>query len=66
MLVIRDTVKRLFTVIGKSKALPICLYMFHLYITLNAIKPEDKKVHMVGESMLKYNIEPNEEEGRHG
>ena len=39
-LVIQDTVKRLFTAIGKSKALSICLYVFHLYSTDSAIRPK--------------------------
>ena len=31
-LVMRDTVRRLLTVIGKSKVTPICPYMLYLYI----------------------------------
>ena len=61
-LVLRDTMKRLLTALGKSRASPICPFVFHLYITYNAIRPEDKKVYMVEESMLKHNIEPDEED----
>ena len=55
------TVKRLLTTVGKSKASPIYPLMFHLYITHDAIRPENKKAYMVGESMLKYNVEPDED-----
>ena len=36
-LVIRDTVKRLLTEIGKSKPMPICLYLLHLYIAHDVV-----------------------------
>ena len=61
-LVIKDTVKRLFTIIRKSKASPICPYVFHLYITYDAIRPKDKKAYMIGELMQKHNVELDEEE----
>ena len=61
-LVIRDTIKRLLTMLGKSKALPIFPFVFHLYITHSAIRLEDKKAYMVGESMMKYNVESGDKE----
>ena len=61
-LVIWDIVKRLYKAIGKSKALPLYSYLFHLYITHETILPEDRKVYMIGESMLKHNVEPDEED----
>ena len=51
-LVVRDTVRRLLTKIGKSKPIPICPYLLYLYYVHNAIQPEDKKVYMVGESFM--------------
>ena len=54
--------KRLFTAIGKFKALSICPYVFHLYITHDAIQSEDKKVYMIEETMLKHNVELDEDE----
>ena len=36
-LVMRDTVKRLLTGIGKSKPTPICPYLLHLYIAHDVV-----------------------------
>ena len=36
-LMIRDTVKRLLTGIGKSKSMPICSYLLHLYIAHDVV-----------------------------
>ena len=60
-LVIRDIVKRLYTAVGKSKASPLRPYLFHLYITHDATLLEDKKAYLIEESMLKHNVEPDEE-----
>ena len=62
VLVIQNTIKRLHTIVGKSKASPLCPYLFHLYITHVVILPEDKKTYMTSESMLKHNVEPDKEE----
>ena len=61
-LVVWDTVKRLSPALGESKASFFYSYVFHLYITHDAIIPKDKKVYMVGKSKLKYNVELDEEE----
>ena len=61
-LVTWDIVKRLYIVVEKSKASPLCPYLFHLYITYDATLPEDKKTYMIGKLMLKHNVEPDEEE----
>ena len=55
-LVIRDVVKRLLTGVGKSKPTPIYPYLLHLYIA------HDKKVYMVGESFMRHEVDPEEEE----
>ena len=61
-LVMRDTVRRLLTGIGKSKPTLICPYLLHLYIAHGVVQPEDKKVYMVGESFMLHDVEPDEDE----
>ena len=58
----RDMVRPLLAGIGKSKPTPICSYLLHLYVAYDAIQPKEKKVYMVAESFMRYNIEPDEEE----
>ena len=48
--------------IGKSKALSIYPFVFHLYIMHDTIRLEDKKVYMVKESTMKHNVKPDEED----
>ena len=62
VLVMRDTVKWLLTEIGKSKPTLICPYLLHLYIAHDILQLEDKKVYMVGESFMRHDIEPEEDE----
>ena len=57
-LVMRDTVRRLLTGVGKSKPSPICLYLLHLYITHDVVQVEDKKVYMVGKSFMQHEVDP--------
>ena len=61
-LVIRDVVRRLLTKVGKSKPTPICPYLLHLYITYDVVQADDKKVYMVGESFMRHEVDPDEEE----
>ena len=61
-LILRDTVKRLLTGIGKSKSTPICPYLLHLYIAYNIVQAEDKKVYMVDESFMCRDIKKDEDE----
>ena len=61
-LIMKDMVKRLLTGIGKSKSTPICPYLLHLYIAHNVVQVEDEKVYMVGESFMRHDIEPDEDE----
>ena len=61
-LVIRHTVQRLLTGVGKSKPTPICSYLLHLYIAHDVVQAEDKKVYMVGESFMRHKVDPDEEE----
>ena len=60
-LVMRDTVKRLLTGIGKSKPTPICPYLLHLYIAHKVVQQEEKKVYMVEESFMLHDTEAEED-----
>ena len=59
-------VKRLLTRVGKSKPTPICPYLLHLYIAHNVVQADDKKVYMVGESFMRHEVDPKEEEESSG
>ena len=65
-LVIQNIVKRLLARVGKSKPTPICPYVFHLYYSHDAIRLDNKKVYLVRESMLKHNIESDQEDNSAG
>ena len=45
---------------GKSKATPICPYVFHIYHTHKVLLPV-KKEYWITEALLKQNVEPEEE-----
>ena len=61
-LVITDMVKRLLVRIEKFKPTPICPYMLHFCYIHDTTLPEDKKAYMVGESMMRHDVEQDEEE----
>ena len=61
-LLMRNTIRRLLTRIGKSKPTLICTYLLHLYIAHEVVQLEEKKVYMVGESFMLYNIKLEEDE----
>ena len=61
-LVIRDTVRRFLTRIGKSKPTPICPYLLHLYIAHDVVQAKDKKVYMVDKSFMWHEVDLDEEE----
>ena len=42
---------------GKSKATPICPYMFHLYHSHELLLPAEKKEYWIKEALLKHNVE---------
>ena len=58
----KDIVRRLFARMGKSKATSICPYVFHMYHTHRVLLPDEKKVYRTAEALLKYNVDPEEEE----
>ena len=47
---------------GKSKATPICPYMFHLYHSHELLLPAEKKEYQIKEALLKHNVESEGEE----
>ena len=61
-IVVKDLVQRLLSGMGKSKATPICPYVFHLYHSQKLLLPAEKKEYWTKETLLKYNIESEGEE----
>ena len=47
---------------GKSKATPICPYVFHMYHAHKLLLPVKKKEYQIAEALLKHNMEPEEGE----
>ena len=47
---------------GKSKAIPICPYVFHLYHSHELLLPAKKKEYWIKEALLKHNVESEGEE----
>ena len=47
---------------GRSKATPICPYIFHLYQAHELLLPAEKKEYRIKEALLKHNVESGGEE----
>ena len=60
--VVKDVVQRLFSGMGKSKATPICPYVFHMYHAHEVLLLAEKKEYRIAEALLKHNVELEEEE----
>ena len=60
--VVKDLVQRLLTGMGRSKATPICPYVFHLYHSQELLLPAEKKEYRIKEALLKHNVECEGEE----
>ena len=60
-IVVKDLVQRLVSGMGKSKATPICLYVFHLYHSHELLLPTEKE-YRIKEALLKHNVESKGEE----
>ena len=58
--VVKDLVQRLLSRMGKSKATPICPYIFHLLHEL--LLPAKKKEYRIQEDLVKHNMESEEDE----
>ena len=52
----KDVVQRLFAGMGKSKATPICPYVFHMYHTYKVLLLSEKKKYWIAETLLKHNV----------
>ena len=59
---IKDLVQRLLSKMGKSKATPICPYVFHLYHSYELLLPAEKKEYRIQEALVKHNVESEEDE----
>ena len=55
--VVKDLVQRLLSGMGRSKATPICPYVFHLYQVHEVLLPAEKKEYWIKEALLKHNME---------
>ena len=60
--VVKDLVQRLLSRMGRSKATPICPYVFHLYHSHELLLPVEKKEYRIKEALLKHNVESEGEE----
>ena len=60
-IVVKDLVQRLLSRMGKSKATPICPYIFHLYHSHELLLPAEKKEYRIQEALVKH-VESEEEE----
>ena len=61
-IVVKDLVQRLLSGMGKSKATPICPYVFHLYHSHELLLPAEKKEYWIQEALVKHNVESEEDE----
>ena len=59
---VKDLVQRLLSGMGKSKATPICPYVFHLYHSHELLLPAEKKEYRIQEALAKHNVESEEDE----
>ena len=61
-IVVKDLVQTLLSGMGKSKATPICPYVFHLYHSHELLLPAEKKEYRIQEALVKHNVESDEDE----
>jgi hypothetical protein len=64
--VITTLVIQLAARVGKSRATPICPFLYHLYERKELLKPEEEKSWKIQEGMLKYGESGSEDEGGSG
>jgi hypothetical protein len=60
--VITTLVVQLATRVGKSRATPICPFLYHLYKRKEVLRPEEEKSWKIQEGMLKYGESGSEDE----
>ena len=61
-IVVKNLVQRLLSGMGRSKATPICPYVFHLYHSHELLLLAEKKEYRIKEALLKHNVESEREE----
>jgi hypothetical protein len=64
--VITTLVIQLAARVGKSRATPICPFLYHLYERKEQLKPEEEKSWKIQEGMLKYGESGSEDGGGSG
>jgi hypothetical protein len=64
--VITTLVIQLAARVGKSRASPICPFLYHLYERKELLKPEEEKSWKIQEGMLKYGESGSSDEGGSG
>ena len=57
VLVMRSVVQRVFVGMGRSKATPVCPYIFHMYYIHDNLLLGEKKAYQIVEAFLKHNVE---------
>jgi hypothetical protein len=60
--VITTLVEQLAAWVGKSRASPICPFLYHLYERRELLKPEEEKQWKIQEAMMKYGESRSEDE----
>ena len=61
-IVVKDLGQRLLSGMEKSKATPICPYVFHLYHAHELLLPAEKKEYRIHEALVKHNVESEEDD----
>jgi hypothetical protein len=64
--IITNLVIQLASRVGKSRASPICPFLYHLYERKELLKPEEEKTWKVQEGMMKYGESGSSDEGGSG
>jgi hypothetical protein len=64
--IITNLVIQLAARVGKSRASPICPFLYHLYERKELLKPEEEKSWKIQEGMLKYGESGSSDEGGSG
>ena len=60
--VVKDVVQRMLSGMGKSKATPICPYIFYLYHAHELLLTNEKKEYRIQEALVKHNVESDEDD----
>jgi hypothetical protein len=64
--IITNLVIQLTARIGKSRAVPICPFLYHLYERKELLLPEEEKSWKIQEAMMKYGESGSSDEDRSG